>query len=89
MSKYIINLQDGEEETCELEGDRLILSVGNQDGVKVAVCYGTREEQQILLSFDVKHLMTELRKKAFLPLMTGIGLAAGENVERVNPEDAN
>lgn len=90
MSKFIINLLDGEEGTYELEGDRLIAAVGTENETKISICYGGEEDDAVLLSIDIKGLMLKLEENATLPFMVGLTNFVEEKRQNgTAPEEAN
>lgn len=90
MSKYIINLQDGEEETYELEGDRLIAAVGKTDGTTCCLAHGTEEDEEVRFAMDIRNLLTALEKDETALFMAGM-LTFANKKERTGtaPEEAN
>ena len=90
MSKYIINIKDGEEETYELEGDRLIAAVGETDGTTCCFGHGTEEDEVVLFAMDIRNLLAALEKEEIAPFMSGLMTFVKEK-ERTgtDPEEAN
>lgn len=92
MSKFIINLLDGEEGTYELEGDRLIVAVGGQDRTDVSIGVGKERKEQALLIADIMALMKDLKERKPMQLMAAIELIMKDEkvvIKAVRKEDAN
>ena len=90
MSKYIINVQDGEEEIYELEGDRLIAAVGYAEGTACCCEHGTEEDEVVRFAMDIRNLLAALEKEETAPFMAGM-LTFANKKERTGtaPEEAN
>ena len=90
MSKYIINLLDGEEEVRELEGTRMIVAVGNAEGTDCCCGHGTEEDEEVLFAMDIRNLLTALEKEETALFMAGL-LTFANKKERTgtDPEEAN
>ncbi|MBQ9930848.1 MAG: hypothetical protein IJO79_00675 [Firmicutes bacterium] len=90
MSKYIINILDGEEEVRELEGTRVIAAVGYEEGMTCCCGHGTEEDEVVRFAMDIRNLLAVLEREETAPFMAGL-LTFANKKERTgtDPEEAN
>lgn len=60
MSRFIINVLDGEERIFERDCSRMILSIGMPDRTDISICTGKDEDDQALLIADIMALLKTL-----------------------------